>query len=54
MSIPRKLKFVNVLKSANYKGTHREHADKFDTFMPTKLILKTTSHADKTDTHTDT
>ena len=54
MSIPRKLKFVNVLKSTNYKGTHREHADKFDTFMPTKLILQTTSHADKTDTHTDT
>jgi len=54
MSIPQKLKFVNTLKSINYKGNPREHADKFDTFMPTKVILQTTSHADKTDTYADT
>ena len=54
MSIPPKTTFVNALKSANYKSTCCEHADKSDTFMPTKVILQTTSYADKSDTHTDT
>ena len=54
MSIPPKTKLVNVLKSTAYKIIHCEHADKSDTFMPTKVILQTTSYADKSDTHTDT
>lgn len=54
MSIPQKLKFVNTLKSTNYKGNPREHADKFNTIMPTNLILESTPYADKTNTHADT
>jgi hypothetical protein len=54
MSIPSKTAFVIISKSMHYKRAHREHADKFNTFMPTNLILEPTLYADKTNTHADT
>jgi hypothetical protein len=54
MSIPSKILFVISLKSMAYKSIHREHADKFNTIMPTNLILESTPYADKTNTHADT
>ena len=53
MSILQKLTIVTRLISDIYQNACCEHADKFNTFMPTKLILMINSHADKTNTCTD-
>ena len=53
MSILQKLTIVTRLISDIYQSAYCEQTDKFNTFMPTKLILIINSHADKTNTHTD-
>ena len=53
MSIHQKSTIVTCLLSDIYKNILCEYADKFDTFMPTNLILNIHYYADKSDTYTD-